>query len=785
MKTHILNWLLIPTLLLTFIGSGQAAPPPPTASTFDTIQLPASAFALSVDGLPNVDKDTNGKLDSTMRSLAQTALLSAQAATDLAAAHELRTLDGRIHAQILIEAAHLQSILQAVSDAGSEVTGIANGDTLLQGWLPPQALEKLTEVEGVQYIRRPAELVLFEENLAVNATTEGLAAINGPAWHAAGYRGAGIKVAIVDAGFIGYSTLLGSDLPASVTVKNFVDGETDGQVGTTTEHGTACAEIVYDIAPQATIYLVKVGTNVDLAEAVTYLIGQGVKIISTSLGWYNLTPGDGTGEFANLVQTARNNGILWATAASNDRESHWGGLYADSDGDKWHEFSGKEINCFGPDSSSCYNIPAGYAIRAFLRWNNWTAPVNQDYDLYIVRWNGSGWSLVGGGEDVQNGGAGQSPTEYAYAVTSGGSTAYGVVIYRYNATQVVNFELFAPKFARMSELFHARSLANLADAPAAMTVAALDSTAPYPQESYSSEGPTNGPGGSANGGAIKPDIAGFANVSTSSYGYKGFNGTSAATPHVAGAAAVAWSAYPSYTPAQVRSFLESRAIDMGSTGKDTLYGYGRLNLGSLPYPVINSITPSSAANTGTVNITNLAGSYFQSGATVKITKSGQADRAATNVVVISSSQITCQFNLSGATAGPWNLVVTNPDGQNSILLRGFTVTDPLVPPPVVTGIDPTHAKNNASVHITRVSGSNFKASTTFRLTRSGQPDILATNIVVSSSTWLVGDLNLVGQYGGLWNVVAVNPDTQEGQLSNGFEIEWFAQVYLPIAAKSY
>lgn len=201
--------------------------------------------------------------------------------------------------------------------------------------------------------------------------------------------------------------------------------------------------------------------------------------------------------------------------------------------------------------------------------------------------------------------------------------------------------------------------------------------------------------------------------------------------------------------------------------------------------MINSITPSSAANTGTVNITNLAGSYFQSGATVKITKSGQADRAATNVVVVSPSQITCQFNLSGATAGPWNLVVTNPDGQNSILLKGFTVTDPLVPPPVVTGIDPTHAKNNAGVHITRVSGSNFKASTTFRLTRSGQPDILATNIVVSSSTWLVGDLNLVGQYGGLWNVVAVNPDTQEGQLSNGFEIEWFAQVYLPIAAKSY
>ena len=130
----------------------------------------------------------------------------------------------------------------------------------------------------------------------------------------------------------------------------------------------------------------------------------------------------------------------------------------------------------------------------------------------------------------------------------------------------------------------ARSLANLADAPAAMTVAALDVNSPYPQESYSSEGPTNGPGGTASGGAIKPDIAAFANVSTMSYpdpAHK-FNGTSAATPHVAGAAALVKGANSAYTPAQIRSFLEGRAIDMGSAGKDTIYGFGRLNLGTPP-----------------------------------------------------------------------------------------------------------------------------------------------------------------------------------------------------------
>ena len=138
--------------------------------------------------------------------------------------------------------------------------------------------------------------------------------------------------------------------------------------------------------------------------------------------------------------------------------------------------------------------------------------------------------------------------------------------------------------ARLDKIVTARSLANLADAPAAMTVAALDVKSPYPQESYSSEGPANGPGGTATGGATKPDISGFANVSTASYPDPNakFNGTSSATPHVAGAAALVKGAYPAYTPAQIQGFLEGRAIDMGSAGKDTLFGWGRLYLGTPP-----------------------------------------------------------------------------------------------------------------------------------------------------------------------------------------------------------
>src|SRR5262245_29420846 len=40
-------------------------------------------------------------------------------------------------------------------------------------------------------------------------------------WHAAGHRGAGIKIAVLDTGFRGYREHLGKALPARVTARSF------------------------------------------------------------------------------------------------------------------------------------------------------------------------------------------------------------------------------------------------------------------------------------------------------------------------------------------------------------------------------------------------------------------------------------------------------------------------------------------------------------------------------------------------------------------------------------
>eukprot|EP01063_Lacrimia_lanifica_P025223 TRINITY_DN329_c1_g1_i2.p1 TRINITY_DN329_c1_g1~~TRINITY_DN329_c1_g1_i2.p1 ORF type:complete len:1145 (+),score=271.98 TRINITY_DN329_c1_g1_i2:37-3471(+) len=52
------------------------------------------------------------------------------------------------------------------------------------------------------------------------------------------------------------------------------------------------------------------------------------------------------------------------------------------------------------------------------------------------------------------------------------------------------------------------------------------------------------------------------------------SGTSYATPHVSGVAALVWNHLPSCTADEVREALTATAIDLGETGRDEEYGYG-------------------------------------------------------------------------------------------------------------------------------------------------------------------------------------------------------------------
>jgi len=66
-------------------------------------------------------------------------------------------------------------------------------------------------------------------------------------------------------------------------------------------------------------------------------------------------------------------------------------------------------------------------------------------------------------------------------------------------------------------------------------------------------------------------------VIDSEYGYKFYDGTSMAAPHVAGVAALILAANPNLTVGELENILLSTATDLGQAGRDDDYGYGLVN----------------------------------------------------------------------------------------------------------------------------------------------------------------------------------------------------------------
>ena len=115
--------------------------------------------------------------------------------------------------------------------------------------------------------------------------------------------------------------------------------------------------------------------------------------------------------------------------------------------------------------------------------------------------------------------------------------------------------------------------------------------------------------------------------------------------------------------------------DMGTTHSTDVAIRLRTSGIAPPGPTLREITPATGLNTGVVHVTNLAGSNFQAESTVKLVRTEQADIEAININVVDSSRITCDFDLTGAAAGLWDVVVTVPDARSDMLSEGFRVRD--------------------------------------------------------------------------------------------------------------
>jgi subtilisin family serine protease len=76
------------------------------------------------------------------------------------------------------------------------------------------------------------------------------------------------------------------------------------------------------------------------------------------------------------------------------------------------------------------------------------------------------------------------------------------------------------------------------------------------------------------GAAMKAQLGQNATVTVKASNYAYFDGTSMATPHVSAVAALVWSYYTNCTGSQLRTSLNNSALDLGTAGRDTKFGYG-------------------------------------------------------------------------------------------------------------------------------------------------------------------------------------------------------------------
>ena len=167
----------------------------------------------------------------------------------------------------------------------------------------------------------------------------------------------------------------------------------------------------------------------DPSAAVPAVDDLGASIITMSLGFFNVGPGDGTLGFESIFQDARDRGILWVNSAGNYAREHWGGAFFDGDADGYHQWS-------GVDETVGFTLGAGESVDIYLKWDDWPVSSN-DFDLQL--WNGGSKIAESIGEQSGT----QPPTEELhYTNTSGFTQNLSVKVFKFAASAAPEMDLF-------------------------------------------------------------------------------------------------------------------------------------------------------------------------------------------------------------------------------------------------------------------------------------------------------------------------------------------------------
>ncbi len=455
--------------------------------------------------------------------------------------------------RVIVETAGLNTseLATGLRSLGAQVLARSDLDRRWSVRIPLSTLGEVAQLPGVRFVRRPYRVKLLQSEIPRYQT--GTLPTGALLLQSYGIRGRGVRVAIIDAGFEGLSEALQRGWIAPKTVVETVDYSGKG-FETGGDHGTQVARIVHEVAPEAELILMNLGEDGDevvLENAVEDAIRFGARVINHSIGWFDTNFGDGTGVVDEIARRAYDAGVLWVNAAGNQATSHWMGRLFDRDRDGWAEFGleREELRVWAL---------FGGVIQLVLVWDDFPT-TDQNLDLVLLNWRDE---VVASAEAPQRGY--DPPREILeYLVEEPG--VYRLKVRARRVTRPLRFKVFSLAHEITPYTPHGSVVAP-ADCACALAVGAM-SLYRWEEdglEGFSARGPTTD-------GRIKPDLV-------APDGVRGFFGTSAAAPHVTGAAALLLSQHPDWDVQQLWDALVENTLDVGPPGPDVESGAGKLRL---------------------------------------------------------------------------------------------------------------------------------------------------------------------------------------------------------------
>jgi Subtilase family len=483
-----------------------------------------------------------------------------------------------------------------------------------------------------------AAAILARAEAATSGTGQGSVTTQGDATHRAfdargtfSINGAGLKIGVLSdsanaTGALNLAQLSG-DMPPTcpagppcfTMLHDFANG---------TDEGLAMMEIVYDMAPGASLFFATADTSeASFAQNILDLRTAGCDIIIDDVFYFD-EPVFEDGIVAQAVNSVTADGALYFSSAGNEGNvdsgtaGYFEGDFNDA-GSPAFTFPGGTktgtIHNFGTVANPVNGNIITVAGNAYtLNWADPEGASSNDYDLFLVSSTGA---VKASSTNLQIGG--QNPFEQINPQTLAAGDRLVVfkaasAVNRYFAINTLRGRLTVntPGQTHGHSSAAGEAVYSVAATPAADPFAIDNPIGPFPNpfnasnniELFTSDGPRriffNADGSaitpgdfSSTGGAVrnKPDITGADGVSTTLPALSGLNpfyGTSAAAPSAASVAALVKSANPALSQSAIRTALTSTAVDIMAPGNDRDSGAGIV----MAFEAVNSLGATATAN---------------------------------------------------------------------------------------------------------------------------------------------------------------------------------------------